>query len=906
MTAVLERPVPAAPPEPTRHRSMTSRLRPAMRMAWRDIRHAPGRSALVVLLIALPIFALSAADVLTRTMQLTTAEQVDRELGNAQAAIDAPPSKESSPTEQDPSGTNSGGPAGSPAKIKHPAAITPSYLLAHLPPGSRLIATVNAQWTITTRYGITTTGVFDTDYADPALARLTTQVSGRPPTRPGEVALTTALAHRIGRTVGQSVVDTTTKQSYTVVGLVTPRYDPTDKVAYLAPGALTDAIAMPGSIERDYFVAGTSPVTWPMILTLNRVGVVVTSRWVAAHPPARADVPYYSSQNFGTSSSSSGLTTLGLLGGMVVLEIVLLAGPAFTVGARRMRRTLGLIGAVGGSRHDLRNVVLAGGALLGLAAGIVGSVLGISVGLALVPAYAHWQNRVPGPTSLRPLELGGLVVASVATGLLAAWLPARHAARTDILASLRGRRGTVRTKRIVPVFGAITAALGAVIAIGGSTTTGNQTILLAGVVLAELGVIACTPALIAGVGSIARWLPLAGRIALRDTVRNRSASASAVAAIMAAVTGAVTVSILVASIDQRDRAGYHQSLPMHYGYVDLDDGINLIGGTTTVDVVTALRAAVPGHTVVVILGVRYSFTPSSAVISASPVYPRARVAGYGGSMNWPQLVADDGTELAAIAGHATPDGVAALRAGKAVVFDPALIDHGFLTVERSTISSNGVASKNSRHRIAAVLVSSSYPRFDAVLPPAVMAAWKIPVATSGVLVAGASPPTNKELQAAQAALSRLGISGGLTVENGYQAQYRVGLLALLGAAGFIALAAAMIATMLATVDSRPDLETLGAIGAGPRVRRRLSAARAAVTTGIGCGLGVACGFVAALGYIEAQNTVSAREQNLSRLPIAIPWWPNILGVLIVLPLLAAAGGFLFSRSRLPNERARAT
>ena len=407
---------------------MTSRLRPAVRMAWRDIRHAPGRSALVVLLIALPIFALSAADVLTRTMQLTTSEQVNRQLGNAQAEIDDPPTREGSPTEQDPSGLTSGGVAGSTSKIKHPAAITPAYLLAHLPPGSRLITTVTAEWTITTRYGITTTGVNDTDYAHPLLAPLTTLVSGRQPTHPGEVALTNALAHKIGRTVGQTIVDTTTKQRFTVVGLVRPRYEPTAQLAYVAPGTLTNAIAIPGSIQHSYFVASSAPVTWPMILTLNRVGVVVMSRYVAAHPPARADVPYYSSQLAG-STSSSGLTTIALLGGMVVLEIVLLAGPAFTVGARRMRRTLGLIGAVGGSRHDLRNVVLAGGALLGLAAGVVGSVLGIAAGLALVPAYAHWQNRVPGPTDLRPLELGGLVAVSVITGLLAAWLPARHAAQ---------------------------------------------------------------------------------------------------------------------------------------------------------------------------------------------------------------------------------------------------------------------------------------------------------------------------------------------------------------------------------------------------------------------------------------------------------------------------------------------
>ena len=271
---------------------------------------------------------------------------------------------------------------------------------------------------------------------------------------------------------------------------------------------------------------------------------------------------------------------------MVVLEIVLLAGPAFAVGARRMRRTMGLIGAVGGSRHDLRNVVLAGGVILGFAAGVAGAVLGIAAGLALVPVYAHWRNLVAGPVDLRAVELLGIVGVSVVTGLLAAWLPARQAARTDVLAALRGRRGTTRTNRLAPLLGAIAAIGGAVVAIGGAAATRNQSVLLIGVVVAELGLIACTPALIGWIGRGARWLPLSGRIALRDTVRNRSAAASAVAAIMAAVTGGVAVSILVASIDGRDRAGYQQSLPMHYSYVDLSNG-NLVGGTRPADVVAA-------------------------------------------------------------------------------------------------------------------------------------------------------------------------------------------------------------------------------------------------------------------------------------------------------------------------------
>ena len=50
MTALLDRPAPVLPPEPTGRRSHTVRLRPALRLAWRDLRRARGRSLLVVLL----------------------------------------------------------------------------------------------------------------------------------------------------------------------------------------------------------------------------------------------------------------------------------------------------------------------------------------------------------------------------------------------------------------------------------------------------------------------------------------------------------------------------------------------------------------------------------------------------------------------------------------------------------------------------------------------------------------------------------------------------------------------------------------------------------------------------------------------------------------------------------------
>ena len=62
--------------------------RPLLRIARRDALRARGRSALVVAMIALPILALTAADVLTRSAQLDPDEKVARTLGQTQARLE--------------------------------------------------------------------------------------------------------------------------------------------------------------------------------------------------------------------------------------------------------------------------------------------------------------------------------------------------------------------------------------------------------------------------------------------------------------------------------------------------------------------------------------------------------------------------------------------------------------------------------------------------------------------------------------------------------------------------------------------------------------------------------------------------------------------------------------------------
>src|SRR5581483_11076527 len=175
---------------------------------------------------------------------------------------------------------------------------------------------------------------------------------------------------------------------------------------------------------------------WDQVLRANTYGAVVVSRAVLEHPPARAQVPYYG-LNPGQQGSGYDRTELVLLAtvaGMALLEVVLLAGPAFAVGARRSRRQLGLIAAGGGDAGQIRAVVLGGGLVLGGAGALCGLVLAM-VAVALGRGWLEQRAGARfGHYALAPADLLGVVLLGVATGLLAAVVPAVQAARQPVMA----------------------------------------------------------------------------------------------------------------------------------------------------------------------------------------------------------------------------------------------------------------------------------------------------------------------------------------------------------------------------------------------------------------------------------------------------------------------------------------
>jgi putative ABC transport system permease protein len=106
-----------------------------------------------------------------------------------------------------------------------------------------------------------------------------------------------------------------------------------------------------------------------------------------------------------------------------------------TMNVLEKRRTLGLLRAVGMTSRQVTQMVVIESLILG----IVGTVLGTLGGL-VTALYIQFSSQPllghPARMTLRPGVVATNVVAAVVVTTLAAWIPARRAARMDLLQAL--------------------------------------------------------------------------------------------------------------------------------------------------------------------------------------------------------------------------------------------------------------------------------------------------------------------------------------------------------------------------------------------------------------------------------------------------------------------------------------
>ncbi|MDH6118532.1 putative ABC transport system permease protein [Kitasatospora sp. GAS204A] len=919
--------------------------RVALRIARRDALRAKGRSALIVGMIALPVLGVAGADVAYRSAQLTPQERIERSLGTSDALVgalspgrtvaQAPNADDGTTVLADPEGQKP-----SPEQVKG-AATDPTALVAGLlPPGSTLTsARPGPEASASSRSGLLLTSTAEADLGDPLWRGKVDVVKGRAPHAPYEAAVTQAFLDQSGLALG----DTTTVKGvggkpFTLTAVAEYPGDlskvaligrPGELIAPLvaaeqnkplpAAGANTDAA---GADPATADAAAANPPSWLVRLPagahlgwaevqeFNRYGYTLTARTVALDPPARSAVPYYRSQKFvlATGIGGSGTVVAATIAGMALLETALLAGPAFAVGARRSRRQLALLAAGGGDRAQVRAVVLGGGVVLGLA----GALGGVLVGTGLVAVLRPWLESAAGSRfghfGVHPLDLLAVGAVGVGTALVAAVLPAVQAARQDVVAALAGRVTAKAPSKRLAAFGAVLVATGTTLALLGAGGSGRpgmpvaggydaQTLaILGGSATAELGMLACTPLLVGLLGRLARHLPLAPRLTLRDAARQRGRTAPAIAAVLAAVAGAVAITVYTASSDAESRSEYRATAPT--GAVTL----TVIPTSPLPQLQAAITADLPG------LGARadvyqleYHFCPNCA--STVNFVDSVATGGYQWSA---PVLAGDPTVLHNMFGLHDPAAEAALAAGQAVVFDSRYVKDGKATFHAQGESGGGPAQPGQASQpgdkdvsVPAVLIDNPVAAHYGIGLVSPGTAQRLGLATqlTASVWLPAAPPSSRLQQQATAAVNHLDSFAELAVERGYQSKSDLTTLALSGFAALVVLGAAGIATGLAAADSRPDQATLTAVGAPPRTRRVLSGLQCGTIALLGAALGTLCGYVPAVALRKAHEMAL----HIPHEPIITPW-SQLLLILVALPLLAALVASATTRSRMPLAR----
>ncbi|MCA0293807.1 MAG: hypothetical protein LCH96_00595 [Actinobacteria bacterium] len=871
-----------------RLRRWWSGSRLALRMARRDIRRARGRSIFIWLMIAVPMTIISATQVVMASDDLSPGEWLDLRLGTAQARLtwsgkDCRPSY---------SGDGQASCAVSDDQPAKPIGGWGDTLAAKQAAVAQLVGQpVVAMTRSEVRFGkaldsFTELGL---DARGPT-AGIVEVTGGRAPVAPGEVLVTpggvaTGLPASGDFTVTLEDGSTTVR---TVVGAATVRLD-----QYVELVGLPDQQAS----APDFLVTGFGELTWQDAERLAHYGLETTSRAVFATPP------------LGTSSTGSqSLGYGGIIGGVALLEVALMVGPAFAIGAARQRRSLALAATNGATTAQLRRSALGQAWLLGPTAAVCGLLLGVGVGAVAWPVLSADPNSIHRPLEIPFTYLAVMLALAIATALIAALIPARGLGKLDLVAALRGSTRSAPARKGAPVLGVLLLALG----IAGTWATGPLNLVSTAVVyavwmgstaVAVAGLLLTVPLLLVGLGRAFTWAPLNARMAARQLSRQRGRATATVAAVVGATLLLGVTWTLTLSIDADLARQYSPSKP--YGQGDISTGSPSADGLAPIE--TAVRATDPAlrtarwatiinwsdgtaEGALPIMALRAGCTPDDI----DHTVDGSRCNSLGNSSSIMTGSIDDLTRLFAL----DADQVHALRAGRVLVNTDRQPGEGGLNElvdgKLRVFYWDYSADSGSKQRIVSVpatavtaeLISrAASPQRQGALVTTEAAAtlgW-VPEGWELRVIDPRGPISEQVAARIDAALHDPETT--IWVERGYQPtpQWFSQLWLLTGTVGLLAIIAAAVATILGTAELRPFLATFEAVGADPRLSRRLAATQAGLLALVGCLLGMGIGVLTAAPL--ALTYTSGETKNTPVL--VIPWLVSGI-VIVAVPLVAAA------------------
>jgi putative ABC transport system permease protein len=626
-------------------------------------------------------------------------------------------------------------------------------------------------------------------------------------------------------------------------------------------------------------------------------------------PPREAETFFH--PDGGTSTDEIALG--GAITIIALLEGILVVGPAFAVSARRQERSLAIAAAQGASPRALRALAMAPAIVIGFGASVVAALAGIAVAAVPVAYYELPAVVVPWP------RVGGMVLVGLVVAVAAAWLPARTAARLDVVATLTGRRGNHRVKGWIAAFGVLLAGAGLAGTFAATAANGDANVLAWCIVVAEIGLVMTTGAIVAGLAKISGRLPLPARFALRDAARHRSRTSPAIAAVLVAVAGATAGLIYLTSDAQfRERVYTPISSPGTTVVHSTDTALPLDGLRPEIE--ATIRGALPGVTTITPVPV---FADATDGTTAMVMIIDPSGAGRGRGPGGLGPVVDDGdlVPVLGLTGRTAEAAVAALRAGRAVVPHGTASSDGTVELDIQTYLASddaliGETLESRTVRVPATEVGdgvAAVPNLP-IISPSLLDELGGEERIERFVVETDTVPTTAQTDTLASRLGNLEMPSGLDpgetelagdstafvtarTERGPESAgeaFGALLIALIAAA--LALGVTWLAAGLAAAESRPDLATLEAVGATPWIRRTVVAAQAGAISVVGTVLGLGTGGVLGAALVRLMRSWEA-SSTAGAWTVEVPWlW--LVGLAVTLPALAISAAWLVTRPRL--------
>ncbi|WP_026410981.1 FtsX-like permease family protein [Actinomadura oligospora] len=682
---------------------------------------------------------------------------------------------------------------------------------------------------------------------------------GRLPKGAGETALTDGAAKELDLKVGG--VFTAGGERRKVVGIVENPRDLRDEFALVAPGTLkADGVTVFAKVSDDAFDQYRQASKVPLATqTLRHDGQA--------------------------AGAVLAVTTV------MLLLVSLVAAAAFAVVAQRRLREMGMLAAIGATERQLRLVMIANGAAVGVIAAVVGLFLGVVVWApvsgTLEDAAQHRISPSGVPWSLA-LECALLAVL-MATA--AAWRPARSVARIPIVQALSARPPRPKPAHRATALAVLFLA-GGVACLAASAQT-NLFLIAVGTLGTVVGVLLAGPLALRALAAFGGRAPIAIRLAVRDLARYRARSAAALAAISLAL--GIPIAVIVASSAAQDTATTgnlsDRQLMIRIGRIG-DSVVPLRTDTAISDLdaqVDRIAAQLPNAKVVPL------DMPVDPAIKPEPGYADAQ-----GGQPVADLGIPPGSTAKDDAGGADRSS-GALRSVPLYVETPGLLAHlgvdpasvspstDLVTGRHGTIEIPSVTKPETLRHVQRVRTSAYTDDPTSVLTSSGLERRHWKRIRAGWFVESGKPLTDAQLVAARHIAASAGVNVESRRDQASLGRIRVGaaLAGLLLALGVLAMTVGLI-----RIEAARDLRTLTATGASSRVRRTLTAA----TAGGLALLGVVLGGVGAYAAL-----IAAYMRDLGKLghvPVLY-----LLAIVIGVPVLSTVAGWVFA-GREPSAVAR--